>query len=583
MNKKVKVTDFIASFIAKYAKHVFVGQGGSVVHLLDSIDRKKNLKNIPSQNEQAASLAADAYARLSGKIGFCVGTSGPGIINLLQGIACSYYDSIPTISFSGAVTLEAMKDRKIIRQAGFQQMDVVTMVKPFTKYAVLLKDPKRIKFELEKALYLAVSGRPGPVVLDLPDDVQRAYISPKNLKSFYPKKIKENKINIKLFQNLISKSKRPLVIVGNGINLSKTKNQLISFLEKSKIPYAPTWATVDIFYDKKINVQNAGIFGVAASRHGNFAVQNADLLICFGTRLNTQLTGSNPKLFAPKAKKIIVDIDNSEFKKTNQIKIDLKMNVCLKVFFKKISKIKFNKSQKYINWINRIKLWKKTYSVLEENQVKKFKFINPYEFMDSLSKTTKKNDIIIPDASANLIWAYQGYNFTKKQTMFTSLNNSPMGYSVSASIGAHLARKNSNVIAIIGDGSMQMNIQELQTIKNFNIPVKVFIMNNSGYGLIKQTQETWLKGNHVGVDAKSGLGLPDFLKVAKSYGLRTNKIQNSNNLQSKIKKVLSSKKTIICDVIIDSKFRVRPKIESGKPIDDMSPLLKRDELKKNQL
>ena len=203
--------------------------------------------------------------------------------------------------------------------------------------------------------------------------------------------------------------------------------------------------------------------------------------------------------------------------------------------------------------------------------------------MDNLSKVTKKNDIIIPDASANLIWTYQGYNFTKKQTMFTALNHSPMGYSVAASIGAQLARKNSNVIAIIGDGSMQMNIQELQTIKNFNIPVKVFIMNNSGYGLIKQTQETWLEGNHVGVDAKSGLGLPDFKKVAKSYGLETSQIQNSTNLKKQLKKILSSKKTNICDVIIDPKFRVRPKLESGKPIDDMSPMLKRSEFKKNKL
>lgn len=580
MKKKIKVTDYIADFLKKYTNHVFVGQGGSVVHLLDSIDRKKNLKNIPSQNEQAASLAADAYARLTGKVGFCVGTSGPGIINLLQGIACSYYDSVPTLSFSGAVTLDAMKDRKKIRQAGFQQMDVVTMVKPFTKYAVLIKDPKKIKFELEKAIHIAISGRPGPVVIDLPDDVQRAYISTSNLKSFKPKKSKEIRLNIKLFQNLLSKSKRPIVIVGNGINLSKTQNQLISFLKKGKIPFAPTWATVDIFYDKKLNIQNAGIFGVAASRHGNFAVQNADLLICLGTRLNTQLTGSNPKSFATKAKKIIVDVDKAEFQKTNNVKIDLKINSCLKNFFKQITKINFNN---YSTWINRINLWKTKYPVIKENRSKKFRFINPYEFMENLSQVTKKNDIIIPDASANLIWTYQGYNFTKKQSMFTALNHSPMGYSVAASIGAQLAKKKSNVIAIIGDGSMQMNIQELQTIKNFNIPVKVFVMNNSGYGLIKQTQETWLKGNHVGVDAKSGLGLPDFKKVAKSYGLKAAKIEKSNNLKKQIKKILTSKKAIICDVIVDSKFRVRPKIESGKPIDDMSPMLKRSEFKKNQL
>lgn len=580
---KIKVTDYIASFISKHTKHVFVGQGGSVVHLLDSIDKQKGLEIIPSQNEQAASIAADAYARVKGNTGFCIATSGPGILNLFQGIACSYYDSVPTISFSGAVTMDAMRDRKIIRQAGFQQMDVVKMTKPFTKYSVLVKDCKQIRYELEKSLYLANEGRPGPVVVDLPDDIQRAYINPKLLKSFKPKKIKKKYFNVKKFNNYLLKAKRPLVIAGNGINISKTKKDLIHFLKKTKIPFAPTWSTVDIFYEKDLQEQNVGIFGVAASRHGNFAIQNADLLICLGTRLNTQLTGSRPETFGKNAKKILVDIDYAEFKKTNKIKIDFKINLNLKDFFYVLNKTTTEKISYSSKWLEKIIIWKKKYSILDENNSIKKNFINPYYFINTLSKLTKKENIIIPDASANLIWTYQGYEFKKKQTMFTALNHSPMGYSVAASIGAQLANKNSNIIAIIGDGSMQMNIQELQTIKNFNLPVKIFIMNNEGYGLIKQTQETWLKGNHVGVDAKSGLGLPDFKKVSISYGLKSLKLTNQKSLHKNLKKILMLKEAVVCEIIVDPLYRVKPKIDSGKEIDDMSPLINRKEFLSNKV
>ena len=577
----MKLTDYIAEFIAKIAGNVFVGQGGNIIHVLDSLGKRKDIKIIPAQNEQGAAIAADAYSRFNEKkIGVTATTSGPGMINLMQGIACSFFDSIPTIHFVGAVVTKQLRKNKKIRQIGFQEMEVVDIVKPITKYAVLLKDKNMIKYELEKMLYYAKEGRQGPVLMDLPDDLQRAEINPKNLKSFIPpKKVKKIFLFENKFLDLIKNSKRPLIIVGHGVNLSNTKKELYKFISKTGIPYSPSWATVDLFSsDDKMN---AGTFGVAATRYGNFAVQNADLLISLGCRLNTQITGSNLKSFAPNAKKIVVDIDNNELKKVNGLKYDLKINLNLKDFFKTIiPKIKYNKN--YSEWINRFILWKLKYPVVQEEYYRQNKKCNPYVFFRSLSEQTGKNDVLIPDASANLIWAMQSFKI-KGQKVFTALNHSPMGYSMPATIGAYLADKTKNVICTIGDGSMQMNIQELATISHFNFPIKIFVINNNGYGLIKQTQDTWLNSRRVGVDSESGLAMPNLIKIANAYGIKTVEINNHNEIGVKLKQILKSKSPILCDVIVDEKQKVIPKLEFGREIHDLSPRLSEEEMNLNMI
>ena len=577
----MKLTDYIAEFIAKIAGNVFVGQGGNIIHVLDSLGKRKDIKIIPAQNEQGAAIAADAYSRFNEKkIGVTATTSGPGMINLMQGIACSFFDSIPTIHFVGAVVTKQLRKNKKIRQIGFQEMEVVDIVKPITKYAVLLKDKNMIKYELEKMLYYAKEGRQGPVLMDLPDDLQRAEINPKNLKSFIPpKKVKKIFLFKNKFLDLIKNSKRPLIIVGHGVNLSNTKKELYKFISKTGIPYSPSWATVDLFSsDDKMN---AGTFGVAATRYGNFAVQNADLLISLGCRLNTQITGSNLKSFAPNAKKIVVDIDNNELKKVNGLKYDLKINLNLKDFFKTIiPKIEHNKN--YSEWINRFNLWKLKYPVVQEKYYRQNKKCNPYVFFRSLSEQTGKNDVLIPDASANLIWAMQSFKI-KGQKVFTALNHSPMGYSMPATIGAYLADKTKNVICTIGDGSMQMNIQELATISHFNFPIKIFVINNNGYGLIKQTQDTWLNSRRVGVDSESGLAMPNLIKIANAYGIKTVEINNHNEIGVKLKQILKSKSPILCDVIVDEKQKVIPKLEFGREIHDLSPRLSEEEMNLNMI
>lgn len=577
----MKLTDYISKFIAKIADSVFVGQGGNIIHVLDSLGKRKDIKIIPSQNEQAAAIAADAYSRFNQKkIGVTASTSGPGMLNLMQGIACSFFDSIPTIHFVGAVVTTQLRKNKNIRQIGFQEMEVVDIVKPITKYAVLLKDKNMIRYELEKMLYYAKEGRQGPVLMDLPDDLQRAFIDPKKLKGFKPpRKFKKKIVFEKKFINLINNSKRPLIVVGHGINLSNTKKKLYKFISKTGIPFCPSWATVDLF--KTEDKMNAGTFGVAATRYGNFAIQNSDLLISLGCRLNTQITGSNLKSFAPKAKKIVVDIDRNEFIKNNGLKYDLKINIDLKEFFKKIlPKIKQRKS--YSDWIVNLDKWKRKYPIVKENYFRQNKKCNPYVFFRKLSEMTGKKDVLIPDASANLIWAMQSFK-VQGQKIFTALNHSPMGYSMPATIGAYLADKSKNVICTIGDGSIQMNIQELATISHFNLPIKIFVINNNGYGLIKQTQDTWLDSRRVGVDSSSGLAMPDIVKVASAYGIKTVEINNHNELGARLKEILNSKVPILCDLKVDEKQKVIPKLEFGRSIHDLSPRLDDEELNSNMI
>jgi acetolactate synthase-1/2/3 large subunit len=576
----MKLSDYIAEFLSKITDAVFVGQGGNIIHVLDSLGKRKDIKVIPSQNEQGASIAADAYSRFNDKIGVTAATSGPGMLNLMQGMACSFFDSIPTFHFSGAVVTGQLRKNKKIRQIGFQEMEVVDLVKPITKYAVLLKDKNNIRYELEKMLYFAKEGRPGPVLMDLPDDLQRAEINPKKLKGFTPPKIKKKKIIFeRKFLELIKKAKRPILILGHGVNLSNTKNHVKKLILKTGIPFLPSWATIDLFPHK--HKLNAGTFGVAATRYGNFAVQNSDLLISLGCRLNTQITGSNIKSFAPNAKKIIVDIDNNEFKKNNGLKIDLKINLDLKVFFKKIIPLIKNKKN-YEKWINQFQIWKKKYPITKPEYYKQATKNNSYVFMKKLSDKTGKNDVLIPDASANLIWAMQSFQLTG-QKVFTALNHSPMGYSMPATIGAYLADKSKNVICTIGDGSMQMNIQELATIAHFNFPVKIFVINNGGYGLIKQTQDMWLDSRRVGVDESSGLAMPDLKKIAKAYKIKTVEINNHNDLDEKLDYVLKSKKPILCEVKVSENQKVIPKLEFGRAIHDLSPRLKKEELESNMI
>jgi len=579
----IKVSDLIIKLLSKHTSHIFGGQGGSVLHLVDSIYKNKRIKFIPGQSEQGSSLAADAYYRASGKLGVVLGTSGPGIINFIQGIACSYYDSIPSLYLAGAPIVSDLRKNAKIRQIGFQEMEVQELLKPLTKGIGIIKNKEDVQRVFNQAILLALSGRMGPVVIEIPDDIQRSFV-----------KLKKNKINYKNIEKykksqfsiiskvakavkLINKSEKPIIIAGHGVKLSKSTELLKKFATKNNIPYLYTWSSADQFnFNSRLN---AGSFGVAATRGGNFSIQNSDLIIALGARLSPSLVGANPKLFAPKAKKIIVDIDKYEFLNHRLPNINLKIHAEVGFFLAKILHEKIIKKDK--SWADKINFFKNNYPAFQKSKNLNPKYLDPYCFFDALSHLIKNNSILIPDASANLIWAMQAFKVIKKVKIFTAFNHSPMGYSIAASIGAFLGSKKSTVIATIGDGSVPMNVQELETIKNYNIDVKIFVFNNKGYSLIKQTQETWLKGKYSGVDQSSGLSLPNNINIAKAYGIKTMTIKNSRNLEKNILKALKTRGPILIDLNINPLSRVEPKIEYGRPLHDMSPSLPKIEIINN--
>lgn len=578
----MKLSDYVADFLSKYTGHVFVGNGGCVVHILDSIDKHKELKNIPCENEQGAAIAAEAYSRVSGKLGVAIATSGPGMINLMQGIACAYYDSIPALFISGASPTSQLRGECKVRQLGFQEMDVVGITMPLTKYAVLITDPKKIRHELEKLIYMAHEGRPGPVMLDLPDDLQRAEINPQELESFItPKddwKVDNSLLNETL--RLIKEAKRPVIVVGGGVKLAKAEGLCRKFLDKSGIPYATTWSTIDMFLDDQPGL--IGNFGISANRAGNFAVQNSDLILSLGSRLDTHQTGSKVSRFAPGAKKIMVDIDREELFKNNGLNVDVRIHCELKAFLSEINKREIGTSG-LSEWKKKIKFWRERYPICPLENYKQTKKINPYVFMNELSKETSEGDIVITDAGATLTWTMQGYKIRRPQMLFSAFNHSPMGYALPASIGAQFAASNRRVICIIGDGGMQMNVQELETIEHNRLPIKIFVINNGEYGIIKQTQDTWLNSRYVAADPASGLGFPDICKVAKAYGIKTIAIGKHSDLNKRIRYVLNYKGPILCDIKIKSGEKITPKLEFGRPIEDLSPFLPREELAENML
>jgi acetolactate synthase-1/2/3 large subunit len=421
------------------------------------------------------------------------------------------------------------------------------------------------------------------VVLDLPDDMARAEINPEELTGFTPPISSINNVldisDIERIKQALKVAKRPLIIMGSGIKLSNQEEQAIKFIQKLDIPFVTTWSTVDMFTDsfKKL----VGSFGVSSNRPGNFAVQTCDLIISLGSRLDTHMTGANASKFSTNSFKIMVDIDESEIYKENGLNIDLPININLIDFFNGILDEEFIIGD-ITEWDNRIKLWKEKFPICQPEYFDAKGYVDPYVFMDSLSKLTKKDSVIIPDAGGNLTWTMQGYEPKVKQTIFSAFNHSPMGYAFPASIGVKLARPDCEVVCITGDGGLNMNLQELGTLALQKLPIKIFILNNEEYGIIKQTQATWLDSNYVCSDVASGVACPDFLRIAEAYDIKTENIDSHENLSEIMKFVLSYEDgPIICNVKIKPNQEILPKLSSGRPLEDMYPHLSEEEMKLN--
>ena len=584
----MNLSDYVLKFLAsKKIKNVFLITGGAISFMVDSFSRVKSIKYTCVAHEQAAAMMADSYSRLGPNLSCTMVTSGPGATNLITGIACSWFDSIPAIHITGQVNSYekqgAQKGTKNSRQIGFQETDIVSITKPITKFSYQLKNPNEIRYILEKACFLAQSGRPGPVVIDIPMNFQKVKINEKNLKKFkYPKK-QVNKILLKkkikkIFYSL-KKSTRPVILLGGGIKISKSQKSIDNLIKKFDIPIVTTWSGVDVIdHNLKKYIGNVGVYG---SRAANFAVQNSDFLLCLGTRLDTRITGGVPSTFARNAKIISVDIDKNELSKKRGLKLYLKVNNCLSDFFRVFDQNLKNFKYKNNDWLNKCTEWKEKYPIVKREYYSQNKFVNPYVFMEKLSEILNKKDVVIADDGGHLTWAVQSFKVKSGQKLFSAFGNSPMGYAFPASIGASIALDKGRIICIDGDGSIQMNIQELQTVVFNKLPIKIIILNNNGYGIIKQFQELYLNKRYEATTAKTGVVNPDFKKVSKAYGINYTLISNHNNLKNILSKPLKSNKPEFIEVLIKPNQKIVPKLQFGNPIEDLSPLLPRDEFNKN--
>ena len=579
----MNLSDYTLKFLEKKKiKKVFLITGGAISFMVDAFSRNKKIQYISAAHEQSAAMMADSYSRLGPNFSCTMVTSGPGATNLITGIACSYFDSIPSLHICGQVNTyeqqDGNKSTKNVRQVGFQETDIVNIAKPITKYAYKIKDVSEIRYVLEKAHYIATTGRPGPVLIDIPMDLQRIKVNPKKLKPFKPK-IDKKKINyrniILKIENLLKKSKKPVIVLGGGIKYGKSEQNLTGFLKSFKTPVVTTWSGVDLVdYNNKNYIGNIGVYG---SRAANFAVQNSDLILCLGTRLDTRVTGGVPKSFARKAKKIVVDIDKYELGKKRGLKIDLKVESDIKIFFQEYKKYKKNNTNRE-DWLLRCNNWKIKYPIILKEFYKEKKYVNPYVFIDKLSKTLNKKDIIIADDGGHLTWTIQSFKVKFGQKLFSAFGNSPMGYALPASIGASIAKNNKRVICIDGDGSIQINLQELHTIDKLKLPIKIFILNNDGFGIIKQFQELYL-GKRYEASGK-GVSNPNFKKVSNAFNINYNLIKSHSDLK-KLNKIISSNKPEIIEIKLRSNQKIIPKLQFGNPIEDLSPLLPRSEFYKN--
>ena len=573
----MNVSDFVLNFlVSKKIKDVFLITGGAISFMVDAFSRNKKIKYTCVAHEQAAAMMADAYSRLGPNLSCTMVTSGPGATNLITGIACSWFDSIPTIHITGQVNSYekqgSQPGTKHTRQVGFQETDIVSITKPITKFAYQLKNPKEIKYILEKACYIAQSGRPGPVVIDIPMDFQKATISPSKLPSFkMPKKSnKSNTINskIKKIIPLIKKALRPVILVGGGTKIAKCEKKLDQLLKKLKVPIVTTWSGVDLVgYNESNYIGNVGVYG---SRGANFTVQNSDLLICLGSRLDTRITGGVPSTFARESKVVVVDIDKNELSKKRGLKIFLKINENLSVFLENLNKkIKVHHNPHQEKWLKKCLDWKIKYPVIKKEYYQQKKFVNPYVFFGELSNLLNNKSVIVADDGGHLTWAIQAFKVKKGQKLFSAFGNSPMGYAFPAAIGASILKNKSKIICIDGDGSIQINIQELQTVVANKLPIKIIVLNNCGYGIIKQFQELYLNKRYEATTPSSGVTNPNFKRVAEAYGISYNHIKNNNKIKKILEKALQSNKPEFIEVLLKPDQKIIPKLQFGNPIEDL--------------
>lgn len=584
----MKLSDVVAAFLAEHnIRHVFAISGGASLHLIHSIAETKGTGFICPQHEQAGAMAADGYARVSGGLGCALATSGPGATNLITGICSSYYDSVPVLYLTGQVATFRSKGSTGVRQIGFQETDTISICRTITKYAVLVTDPYRIRYELQKAVAIAQSGRPGPVLVDIPDDLQRMDIDPAKLVEFPgidiepAPEISQGVVDECL--SVMRQAKRPVIIYGWGVHLAHAEDEARALARALNVPVAMTWAALDLLpADDPLAVGGFGTHGV---RFANFAVQNADAILSIGSRLDTKATGTPPATFAREAKIMMVDIDRAEIGKFKSLGVNLHLGIQAEAkgfIGAMLGRLGDTVLPKRPEWLAQVLDWKHRYPACLPAYASEIK-VNPYWLVKKLSEAMGENEIIFSDTGCALAWMMQAFEFKSGQRFFHAFNNTPMGYGLPGAIGASFARPGVRILCMTGDGSLQMNIQELVTIVRHKLPVKILLINNHGHSMVQQTQEMWLGGNYYATSVEGGLAFPDFVAVARAYGIQAEIVELNSAIPSALAKMFASEGPYFLNVEIAPKHRVIPQVKFGRPNEDADPLLERTEFLSNML
>ncbi|MBM3835596.1 MAG: thiamine pyrophosphate-binding protein [Verrucomicrobia bacterium] len=591
----IRLADYVIAFLENAGiEDIFTVSGGGSIFLCDAVARAKRMRYYCCHHEQAVSMAAEGYARVKGSLGAALVTVGPGATNAITGVACCWIDSVPQIVLSGQSYLSQTVGNSGLRQVGVQELNIIDLIRPITKYAVLVTDPSTIKYHLQKAIHLATTGRPGPVWLDIPANVQNAQVDETKLAAFdlheQPAQFETDlKSSVAQIIERLRKSKRPLIHAGQGIKIAGGANEFMTFVEKNQLPFVTAWNANDIVNsDYDLFVGRPGVFG----QHGaNFAVQNADFYLAVGTRLSLPVTGYNSKDFARNAFRVMVDIDKLELDKQT-LSLHMKVHADAKAFLTELNRQLAPNCVRIPEWLAQCQAWKAKYPVVlpEYRNVKGS--INAYYFVDLLSDLLDAGDIVVTDMGASFQCTHQAFRVKQGQRVMTNSGFAPMGWGLPAAVGACLANQKKRTICIAGEGGLLMNLQELATVMHHQLPIKLFIYNNGGYLTIKHTQKLGFEGRLMGCNGETGLSFPDMLKIGEAHGIPSVRLTSQDNLKDRVSAFLDSPGMGICELMLNHDQELAPKLINRRmadgttkstPYEDLYPFLDREEIQANMI
>lgn len=586
-----RVADYIADFCVRIGcPHVFLVSGGGMMHTLDGLACNKNISVICAHHEGAAAVMAESYSRVTNNIGAVFVTTGPGGTNAITGVVDAWVDSIPLLVISGqAKRSQNVQNSGIptLRSLGGQEVNILPIVQSCTKYAAMVNEPEKIRFHLEKAVYYAKHGRPGPSWLDIPLDIQAAIIDPDSLEPFRP--APDAPASSTLIQqiqattDLLRAAERPVIIAGNGIRLAHAEKEFLRVVENLKVPVVVSKLGQDLI--DYVHPYYVGFGGTKGTRPGNFALQNSDCILAIGSRLAIPFTGYEYELFGREAKKIVVDIDRDELEKKT-IHIDIAVEADAKQFLELLSR-ELEKSPvcEKVPWVKKCRDWKARYPSVTPEMSLRQSPVCSYNLFEVISDNLDENGIIIADAGTVYCIVSQVHKVKPGQRVITPAALGTMGLSLPMGIGAYYASPRSVIVAVTGDGSLQMNIQELQTVVHNQIPLKLFVVNNNGYLSIRNTQNSYFQGRYCGSDPSSGISCPNLKKIASAYGIPYVSIRKNRELAFKIKEIFTRSGPVICEVFTRPDQQIIPSVSSrvlpdgrmiSMPLEDMWPFLSRD-------